>query len=110
MESKWASLQMKIFNTLVYSCILLLLVACETLDKKVNDTTEKETTMLTKFLGEESSAIRLTFGEPNKIDLEVPYKIYTYYKKNLLIKCTREFFINPKTDLVEKFNSKNCIQ
>ena len=80
------------------------------IDKKVNDTTEKETTMLTKFLGEKSSAIRLTFGEPNKIDLEVPYKIYTYYKKNLLIKCTREFFINPKTDLVEKFNSKNCIQ
>jgi len=43
---------MKIFNTLVYSCILLLLVACETLDKKVNDTTEKEPTMSTKFLGE----------------------------------------------------------
>lgn len=101
---------MKIFNALLYSFVLLLLISCDTLDKKVNDNTKKETAMLTKFLGEKSESIRLTFGEPNKIDLEAPYKIYTYYKKNLLIKCTREFFINPKTDLVEKFNSKNCIQ
>jgi len=33
-----------------------------------------------------------------------------FSKTNMLITCTREFFINPKTDVVEKFKSQNCIK
>ena len=95
-----------------FSCILftILFTACETIDKKIDETMKEETKMLSKFLGKKSSFIKTELGKPDLINFIVPYKTYIYYKKNLLIKCTREFFINPKTDLVEKFNSKNCIK
>ena len=94
------------------SCMLfiILFTACETIDKKIDETMKEETKMLSKFLGKKSSTIKTELGEPDLINFNIPYKTYIYYKKNLLIKCTREFFINPKTDLVEKFNSKNCIK
>ena len=95
-----------------FSCMLfiILFAACETIDKKIDETMKEETKMLSKFLGKKSYTIKTELGEPDLINFNIPYKTYIYYKKNLLIKCTREFFINPKTDLVEKFNSKNCIK
>ena len=89
---------------------IILFAACETIDKKIDETMKEENKMLSKFLGKKSSTIKIELGEPDLINFNIPYKTYIYYKKNLLIKCTREFFINPKTDLVEKFNSKNCIK
>ena len=89
---------------------IILFSACETIDKKIDETMKEETKMLSKFLGKTSSTLKIELGKPDLINFEIPYKTYIYYKKNLLIKCTREFFINPKTDLIEKFNSKNCIQ
>jgi hypothetical protein len=97
-------------KTFSYMLFIILFTACETIDKKIDETMKEETKMLSKFLGKKSSTIKTKLGEPDLINFEVPYKIYIYFKKNLLIKCTREFFINPKTDLVEKFNSKNCIK
>lgn len=96
----------------IFSCMLfiILFTACETIDKKIDETMKEETKMLSKFLGKKSSTIKIELGEPDLINFNIPYKTYIYYKKNLLIKCTREFFINPKTDLIEKFNSKNCIK
>ena len=89
---------------------IILFTACETIDKKIDETMKEENKMLSKFLGKKSSTIKIELGEPDLINFNIPYKTYIYYKKNLLIKCTREFFINPKTDLIEKFNSKNCIK
>ncbi len=89
---------------------IILFTACETIDKKIDETMKEETKMLSKFLGKKSFTIKTELGEPDLINFNIPYKTYIYYKKNLLIKCTREFFINPKTDLIEKFNSKNCIK
>ena len=89
---------------------IILFAACETIDKKIDETMKEETKMLSKFLGKKSSTIKIELGEPDLINFNIPYTTYIYYKKNLLIKCTREFFINPKTDLIEKFNSKNCIK
>jgi|TARA_B110000261_G_scaffold96921_1_gene109586 hypothetical protein len=96
----------------IFSCMLfiILFTACETIDKKIDETMKEETKMLSKFLGKKSFTIKTELGEPDLINFNIPYKTYIYYKKNLLIKCTREFFINPKTDLIEKFNSKNCIK
>ena len=93
-----------------FLCVLISLTNCQTIDKKINETTDKENKMLSEFLGKKSKDLKSSFGEPNIINLDVPYKIYVYNKKNLLVKCTREFYINPKTDLVEKFTSKNCIK
>jgi len=97
----------KILSSMLF---IILFSACETIDKKIDETMKEETKMLSKFLGKTSSTLKIKLGKPDLINFEIPYKTYIYYKKNLLIKCTREFFINPKTDLIEKFNSKNCIQ
>ena len=93
-------------------CVFLFfsLSNCETIDKKVTETTEKENKILSKFLGAKSDVVKNKFGEPDTINLESPYKVYVYSKKNLLITCSREFYINPKTDIVEKFKSQNCIK
>ena len=101
---------MILFKKFIILLTLLLIINCQTIDKKISETTDKENKLLSEFLGKKSEALKEKFGEPDVINLEVPYKIYVYYKKNLLIKCTREFFINPKTDLLEKFTSKNCIK
>src|SRR5210317_1547072 len=98
MEKNRTTLQMiNIKNTILV--ILLAISHCQTIDKKINETTDKENKLLSEYLGKKSEVLKVKFGEPDVINLEVPYKIYVYYKKNLLVKCTREFFINPKTDL-----------
>ena len=97
-------------KNIILFILLLAISHCQTIDKKINETTDKENKLLSEYLGKKSDALKVKFGEPDVINLEVPYKTYIYYKKNLLVKCTREFFINPKTDLVEKFTSKNCIK
>ena len=97
-------------KNIILVILLLAISHCQTIDKKINETTDKENKLLSEYLGKKSDALKVKFGEPDVINLEAPYKTYIYYKKNLLVKCTREFFINSKTDLVEKFTSKNCIK
>jgi hypothetical protein len=67
-------------------CVFLFfsLSNCETIDKKVTETTEKENKILSKFLGAKSDVVKNKFGEPDTINLESPYKVYVYNKKNLL--------------------------
>ena len=101
---------MKLIKNLAYVLLFFSLSYCETIDKKVTETTDKENQIMSKFLGAKSSTIKQELGEPDKINLESPYKIFIYNKKNFLITCTREFFINAKTDSVEKFRSRNCIK
>ena len=103
-------MHIKIIKNFIYIFLLLALTYCETIDKKVTEKTDKENQLLSKYLGVKSDIIKQDFGEPDKINLESPYKVYLYNKKNLLITCTREFFINPKSDTVEKFKSQNCIK
>lgn len=100
----------KIIKNFIYIFLLLSLTNCETIDKKVTEKTDQENQLLSKYLGVKSDKIKQDFGEPDKINLELPHKVYLYNKKNLLITCTREFFINPKSDTVEKFKSQNCIK
>jgi len=101
---------MKIIKYFIYIILFFSLTYCETIDKKVTETAEKENQILSKFLGAKSDVVKNKFGEPDTINLESPYKVYVYNKKNLLITCSREFYINPKTDIVEKFKSQNCIK
>lgn len=103
-------MQMNIVKFCIYTIVFFSLSNCETIDKKVTETTEKENKILSKFLGTKSDVVKNQFGEPDIINFETPYKVYVYNKKNLLITCTREFYINPKTDSVEKFKSQNCIK
>ncbi len=99
-----------ILRNLILIFIFIFLCNCQTINNKISKSTDEENKLLSRFLGKKSNLLKLTFGEPKIINLEVPYKTYVYEKSNLLIKCKREFFINPKTDIIEKFNSKNCIK
>jgi len=95
----------------IFSCIffIILFTACETIDKKIDETMKEETKMLSKFLGKESSTIKTKLGEPDLINFNIPYKTYIYYKKNLLLKLTKKFFLNPKKILNKKLKKKNNI-
>jgi hypothetical protein len=103
-------MQIKLIKSIFFFFLISMVASCETIDKKVTEKTDKENQMLSKYLGVKSEVVKKDFGEPNKINLETTYKIYVYTKTNMLITCTREFFINPKTDVVEKFKSQNCIK
>ena len=103
-------MQIKLVKIILSFFLIALLSNCETIDKKVTEKTDRENEKLSKYLGLTSEAVKKDFGEPNKIILETPYKVYLFRKTNMLITCTREFFINPKTDVVEKFKSQNCIK
>jgi hypothetical protein len=103
-------MQIKLVKIIFCFFLISLLSNCETIDKKVTEKTDRENEKLSKYLGGKSEVVKKDFGEPNKIILETPYKIYLYSKTNMLITCTREFFVNPKTDVVEKFKSQNCIK
>jgi len=103
-------MQIKLVKIILSFFLIALLSNCETIDKKVTEKTDRENEKLSKYLGLTSEAVKKDFGEPSKIILETPYKVYLFSKTNMLITCTREFFINPKTDVVEKFKSQNCIK
>lgn len=86
-----------------------LITQCSYVDKEVSKSQDKEKKILNQFLGKKSSYLKTKLGEPSKIDFKSPYKIYIYKKSQLIITCERQFYINPKKDIVEKFDSKNCI-
>jgi hypothetical protein len=87
---------------------VLLLSSCTYIDKKTQEAMDKEQGLLSKYLSKKSSVLKQDLGEPDKIVPESPYKIYVYDKKQFIINCKREFYINAKTDIVEKFTSSNC--
>ena len=62
-----------------------------------------------KYLGKKSYTLKSKLGEPSKITFISPYKIYIYKKSQLIITSERKFYINPKKNIVEKFDSQNCI-
>ena len=79
------------------------------INKEISEYKKKEKRILEKYLGKKSSILKSKLGEPSKITFISPYKIYIYKKSQLIITCERKFYINPKKDIVEKFDSQNCI-
>tara|TARA_B100000900_G_C20260439_1_gene585774 strand:- start:202 stop:510 length:309 start_codon:yes stop_codon:yes gene_type:complete len=100
---------MRIYKKLIIGLIFFFIFQCNYVDKEIYKSQKKENLILQKYLGKKSSVLKTKFGEPTKIIFKAPYKIYIYQKSQLLITCERKFFINPKRDLIEKFNSQNCI-
>ena len=79
------------------------------IDKEIYESKKKEKKILEKYLGKKSYTLKSKLGEPSKITFISPYKIYIYKKSQLIITCERKFYINPKKNIVEKFDSQNCI-
>ncbi len=100
---------MKIYKKLTIGLLFFFIIQCSYVDKEINVSQKKENLILQKYLGKKSSILKSKFGEPTKIIFQAPYKIYIYQTSQILITCERKFFINPKRDRIEKFNSQNCI-
>jgi len=100
---------MNIFKKLTILSSFFFAFQCVYVDKEISKSQEKEKKILEKYLGKKSNSLKSRFGKPEKITFESPYKIYLYKKSQLIVKCERRFYINPKKDIIEKFDSQNCI-
>ena len=96
---------MKILNIVL---LFLLLIGCETLEKKSQKTINKEHEKLSKFLQKHESELKIVMGSPDKIvHDDKGSKFFIYTKKKYTITCERKFEID-QSKIVVAFTSKGC--
>ena len=99
--------RMKFIFFIIFSS-LMLLTACQSVSKKIDETTIQEEKELSKWLNKSESELKIVYGQPDKIEfLETRNRNYIYVSKKYNIKCERKFEINPN-NMVIGFTSKNC--
>ena len=87
---------------------LILLTACQSVSKKIDEKTLQEEKELSKWLNKSESELKIVYGQPDKIEfLETRNRNYIYVSKKYNIKCERKFEINPN-NMIIGFTSKNC--
>ena len=87
---------------------LILLSACQSVSKKIDEKTIQEEKELSKWLNKSESELKIAYGQPDKIEfLETRNRNYIYITKKFKIKCERKFEVNPR-NIVVGFSSKNC--
>ena len=100
---------MNVLKKLTTVVLIFFISHCTYIDKEISKSQEEEKRILEQYLGKKSSLVKNKLGEPSKIIFEPPYKIYVYKKSQMIITCERRFYIELKKDLIEKFDSKNCL-
>ena len=97
-----------LFLRVLYTIIFIFLTSCQTVTKKIDDTTAKEEKELSKWLNKTESDLKSFYGQPDKVEyLKTRNRNYVYITKKYKIKCERKFEINPMNKVVG-FSSKNC--
>ena len=87
---------------------LILLTACQSVSKKIDEKTLQEEKELSKWLNKPESELKIVYGQPDKIEfLETRNRYYIYSSKKYNITCVRKFEVNPN-NMVIGFTSKNC--
>ena len=82
--------------------------ACQTVSKKIDETTVMEQKELSKWLNKSESELKSFYGQPDKVEfLNSRNRNYVYVTEKYRIKCIRKFEVNPK-NMVVGFSSKNC--
>ena len=98
----------KIKILLITSIILLSLNSCQSVSKKIENTTALEQKKLSKWLNKSEEDLKSFFGQPDKVEfLKNKNRNYIYFTKKYRITCERKFEVNPKK-MVIGFSSKNC--
>ena len=98
----------KLYLQILYTLILFSTLGCQTVSKKIDDTTTQERAELTKWLNKSESDLKSFYGQPDKIEfLNSRNRNYVYVTEKYKIKCERKFEVNPK-NVVVGFSSKNC--
>ena len=98
----------KFFFTILYTLFLISLISCQTVSKKIEDTTTKEQQELSKWLNKTEEDLKSFYGQPDKVEfLKTRNRNYVYISEKFKIKCERKFEVNPR-NIVVGFSSKNC--
>ena len=86
----------------------LALTSCQTVSEKIDEKTALEEKELSKWLNKTESALKVQYGQPDKVEfLKTRNRNYIYISEKLKIRCERKFEINP-SNVVIGFSSKNC--
>ena len=98
----------KLFFAILYTLLLISISGCQTVSKKIEDTTDKEKQELSKWLNKTEEDLKIFYGQPDKVEfLKTRNRNYVYFTKKFKIKCERKFEVNPK-NIIVGFSSKNC--
>ena len=98
----------KLFSLILFTLLAISLAGCETVSKKIDDTTSKEEKELNKWLNKSEEDLKSFYGQPDKVEfLKTRNRNYVYITEKYKIKCERKFEVNPK-NIVVGFSSKNC--
>ena len=98
----------KLFLLILYTSLLISLTSCQTVSKKIDDTTAKEEKELSKWLNKSEEDLKSFYGQPDKVEfLKTRNRNYVYITEKYKIKCERKFEVNPR-NIVVGFSSKNC--
>ena len=103
-------INMKIFFLrILCTFFLTFLLGCETVSKKIEDTTAKEEAKLNKLLNGTEMSLKKEMGKPDRISFKEGSRnrFYIYESKRYKIKCERVFEINSSQTVVG-YTSKNC--
>ena len=98
----------KLFFANLYTLLLILIIGCQTVSKKIEDTSDKEKQELSKWLNKPEEDLKSFYGQPDKVEfLKTRNRNYIYITEKYKIKCERKFEVNPR-NIVVGFSSKNC--
>ena len=71
----------KLYLCILYTLILFSILGCQTVSKKIDDTTTQERKELTKWLNKSESELKNFYGQPDKIEfLESRNRNYVYVR------------------------------
>jgi len=98
----------KLFLRILCTLFLASLIGCQTVSKKIEDTTAQEEKELSKWLNKPEEDLKSFYGQPDKVEfLKTRNRNYVYITEKYKIKCERKFELNPK-NIVVGYSSKNC--
>ena len=98
----------RLFFAILYTLLLISVSGCQTVSKKIEDTTDKEKQDLSKWLNKPEEDLKSFYGQPDKVEfLKTRNRNYVYITEKYMIKCERKFELNPR-NIVVGFSSKNC--
>ncbi len=98
----------KIFRGILCTLFLSFIFGCQTVTKKIDDTTSQEKKELSKWLNKSEDDLKSFYGQPDKIEfLKTNNRNYVYITEKFKIKCERKFEVSPR-NIVIGFSSKNC--
>ena len=98
----------KFFLNILYTSFLILLLSCQSVSEKIENTQDQEQKELSKWLDKTESELKNFYGQPDRIEfLDSRNRNYVYVTEKYRIKCIRKFEVNPK-NMIVGFSSKNC--